>query len=64
MFAEFVSHGNDTGLLWVMTFDNEGRAEDATQVRMMILMMMIVMRIVMMMICRSLTSWRTTSRRL
>ena len=58
-----MSHGNDTGLLWVMTFDNEGRAEDATQVRMVILMMM-VMVIVMMMICRSLTSWRTTSRRL
>ena len=62
-----MSHGNDTGLLWVMTFDNEGRAEDATQVSMVILMMMIVMMMVMvivMMFFRSLTSWRTTSRRL
>ena len=61
-----MSHGNDTGLLWVMTFDNEGRAEDATQVSMVILMMIMMMRMVMIMMifCRSLTSWRTTSRRL
>ena len=31
-FIEYVNHGNDSGLLWLMTFDNEGRAEDATTI--------------------------------